>query len=210
MQQAVATFSNAAARTAAITSPVEGQMTYLLDVDRYEHWNGSSWFSPFGLTHIRTQTFTAQTSVTINNVFSATYDNYLVEFIATQNTAAGENTFTLVNGGTPAASNWNHNGHIIASATQYLNQGSSQAAIYRVDANASEQVRQSIKLIGPFLTVPTQVDRDSFVRATGFGANDARWFKGLLNNNTSYEGIRFITSAGTITGTVRIYGLRNA
>jgi hypothetical protein len=43
MQQAVATFSNAAARTAAITSPVEGQMTYLLDVDRYDSWSGSAW-----------------------------------------------------------------------------------------------------------------------------------------------------------------------
>jgi hypothetical protein len=43
MQQAVSTFSNAAARTAAITSPVEGQLTYLLDVDRYESWSGSAW-----------------------------------------------------------------------------------------------------------------------------------------------------------------------
>jgi hypothetical protein len=43
MQQSVATFSNAAARTAAITSPVEGQTTYLLDVDRYESYSGSAW-----------------------------------------------------------------------------------------------------------------------------------------------------------------------
>ena len=43
MQQAVATFSNSAARTAAITSPVEGQLTYLLDSDRYESWSGSAW-----------------------------------------------------------------------------------------------------------------------------------------------------------------------
>jgi hypothetical protein len=43
MQQSIATFSNAAARTAAITSPVEGQMTYLLDVDRYDSWSGAAW-----------------------------------------------------------------------------------------------------------------------------------------------------------------------
>jgi hypothetical protein len=43
MQQAVSTFSNAAARTAAITSPVQGQLTYLLDVNRYESWSGSAW-----------------------------------------------------------------------------------------------------------------------------------------------------------------------
>ena len=43
MQQSIATFSNAAARTAAITSPVEGQTTYLLDDDRYDSWSGSAW-----------------------------------------------------------------------------------------------------------------------------------------------------------------------
>jgi hypothetical protein len=43
MQQSVATFSNSAARSAAITSPVEGQMTYLLDIDRYSSWSGSAW-----------------------------------------------------------------------------------------------------------------------------------------------------------------------
>jgi hypothetical protein len=43
MQQSIAVFSNAAARTAAITSPVEGQMTWLEDVNRYESYNGTSW-----------------------------------------------------------------------------------------------------------------------------------------------------------------------
>jgi hypothetical protein len=211
MNQTVMSFAGTASRSASIGTPVLGMYTHLEDSpQRLQFWDGSTWISPFGLTHIRTTAFTAQTTVTINDVFSAAYDNYLVEFIATQNTSASELTFTLVNGSTPAASNWNHNGHIIASGTQFLNQGSSQAAIYRVDANSTEQVRQSIKLTGPFLTVPTQAERDSYVRATGFGANDARWFKGILNNNTSYEGIRFITSAGTMTGTIRIYGLRNS
>ena len=53
MNQSVAVFSNAAARTAAISSPVEGQMTYLEDVDRYDSYIGSSWLpvlSPGGWT----------------------------------------------------------------------------------------------------------------------------------------------------------------
>jgi hypothetical protein len=43
MQQSIATFSNEAARTAAITSPIEGQTTYLRDFDRYDSWSGSAW-----------------------------------------------------------------------------------------------------------------------------------------------------------------------
>jgi hypothetical protein len=39
MQQSIAVFSNAAARTSAITSPVEGQVTYLEDSNSYQYWN---------------------------------------------------------------------------------------------------------------------------------------------------------------------------
>ena len=43
MRQSVAVFSNASARTAAIISPVEGQMTYLEDTDQIDVWSGSAW-----------------------------------------------------------------------------------------------------------------------------------------------------------------------
>ena len=43
MRQAVAVFSNAAARTAAITVPVEGQVTFLEDTDQLFIYNGSAW-----------------------------------------------------------------------------------------------------------------------------------------------------------------------
>jgi hypothetical protein len=42
MRQSVMVFSNAAARTAAITSPVEGMLTWLEDVERYETFT-TSW-----------------------------------------------------------------------------------------------------------------------------------------------------------------------
>jgi hypothetical protein len=43
MNQAVITFTNSAARASAITSPVEGMVTYLADTDIYQFWNGSAW-----------------------------------------------------------------------------------------------------------------------------------------------------------------------
>jgi hypothetical protein len=43
MNQAVITFTNSTARASAITSPVEGMLTYLADTDTYEFWNGSAW-----------------------------------------------------------------------------------------------------------------------------------------------------------------------
>jgi hypothetical protein len=43
MNQAVITFSNSTVRASAITSPVEGMITYLEDTQNYESWNGSAW-----------------------------------------------------------------------------------------------------------------------------------------------------------------------
>ena len=43
MDQAVMTFADAAARTSAISSPVEGMLTYLADVDLFQFYNGTIW-----------------------------------------------------------------------------------------------------------------------------------------------------------------------
>jgi hypothetical protein len=43
MDQAVMTFTNAAARTSALASPNEGMMTYLADVDLFQFYNGTIW-----------------------------------------------------------------------------------------------------------------------------------------------------------------------
>lgn len=72
MNQAIAVFSNASARTAAITSPVEGQVTYLEDTAAYQSYNGSSWVAFGGsgvlqvVSTVKTDTFSAST----NNVFT--------------------------------------------------------------------------------------------------------------------------------------------
>jgi hypothetical protein len=43
MNQAVITFSNSTARSSAITTPVEGMITYLEDSNSYQSWDGSAW-----------------------------------------------------------------------------------------------------------------------------------------------------------------------
>jgi hypothetical protein len=43
MNQSVITFSNSTARGSAITTPVEGMITYLEDTQTYESWDGAAW-----------------------------------------------------------------------------------------------------------------------------------------------------------------------
>lgn len=47
-RQVVATFANAAARTAALPAPTEGMLTYLADVDQYQFWDGATWKVTYG------------------------------------------------------------------------------------------------------------------------------------------------------------------
>jgi len=81
MQQATAVFSNAAARAAAITSPVEGQLTYLEDSNLLSIYDGSNWKNSVGATGgilkvvqtVKTDTFsTSSTSFTGVTGLSAT------------------------------------------------------------------------------------------------------------------------------------------
>lgn len=43
MNQSVMTFSSSTARASAITSPIEGMLTWLQDVNRYQYYNGTAW-----------------------------------------------------------------------------------------------------------------------------------------------------------------------
>ena len=63
MNQSVMVFSNSTARAAALTSPVEGMLTWLQDTNKYENYNGSAWVALGGsailqvLSTVKTDTF---------------------------------------------------------------------------------------------------------------------------------------------------------
>jgi len=111
-------FATSAARATAIPSPTDGQDTYLQDTNLTQFWNGSAWqtagVTP-GLTQVTPTsiansggssslsggavTFTGVTSISLNGVFTSTYENYFV--IATVTASAGTATkVRLGNAGT--------------------------------------------------------------------------------------------------------------
>ena len=68
MNQSVMVFSNSTARAAALTSPVEGMLTWLQDTNKYENYNGSAWVALGGsailqvVSVAKTDTFTTTSS----------------------------------------------------------------------------------------------------------------------------------------------------
>jgi hypothetical protein len=95
MNQSVITFSNSTARSSAITSPVEGMITYLEDTQSYESWDGTEWIRIVsestgnaiinGAFEINQRNFT---TVTANELGGFTFDRWQ------RFSADGTNTFS--------------------------------------------------------------------------------------------------------------------
>ena len=45
MEQSIMTFANSSARSSALTAPLPGMITYLVDTDTFEYWNGTTYVS---------------------------------------------------------------------------------------------------------------------------------------------------------------------
>jgi hypothetical protein len=109
MNQSVMVFSNSTARAAALTSPVEGMLTWLEDVNRYENYDGTAWVE-LGSSKIlqvvsgtKTDAFsasvafgatTAITGLTATITPTSAANNILVFFtINSSNSSASNNNF---------------------------------------------------------------------------------------------------------------------
>jgi hypothetical protein len=210
MKQAVAVFSNAAARTAAITSPVEGQLTYLEDTDVYGSWNGSAWVSPFGLTLINTTSFTSVANQTINSVFSSVYDNYQIFLNITSSSASGQGTLQFTVGGTPTTADYTSilayadgSGSTVASITNV--QGTDELPlVYQSSSEANTSA--VLNVFSPNLAQNTKVTS----LATGAFSGTPMYISNAnaaQRSSTQFDGFK-MNFSGNTTGTVSVYGLR--
>lgn len=124
MSQVVAVFVDSTARTAAIETPVEGQLTYLTGSNVYQFWNASAWADLLSSGSVSNKTANYTTAATdagntINSTGSAitvTVDNNLtagqrIDFVQT---GSGQITFAAGSGVT-----LNSKGSKLKTAGQY-------------------------------------------------------------------------------------------
>lgn len=212
MDQSIQTYAGTATRSSAITTPVEGMYTHLQDTDRLEFWNGSAWRSPGGMTLLNTTSFTAQTQVDITNVFSSEFDNYRVVISANITTIATVNLRVrpLAGGTAPTT--------LFLSAQQNFNLGNGNVQTTNLATTgwlvgwipqSPDGSVMSFDLTKPFLTANTALAGNFTGTATNAYAAFG-FFGGTLGDTTSYNGLRLFITSSTMTGTVRIYGYRNA
>ena len=158
-----------------------------------------------GLVLVNKTDFSASSAVNVNSCFSSTYDNYRIMFFATLSTGSNQ-TLRL------RASGVDNSG-----ATSYRSQqgtfGGSSAAAKRNDTSAFNLNYDSGGSEPPYYSIdvfrPNSTDSVKIISGMGYKSNQADFTSGALTSSTQFDGFSIITSSGTMTGTVRIYGYRN-
>jgi hypothetical protein len=208
MNQSVMVFSNSTARSAAITAPLEGMLTWLEDVNRYEFYNGTAWVSNnTGMVQLATQSFVAVNSVSFNTLFSSLYRDYFFLFSGNHTTTSADVFFRLRQGITDyTATNYFSGSVTITDAA-----GPTRAYLSNQQQSAVANVQGIASNFGFTISEPFTADEKSaFSQSTAIGGTGAvfRNSWGFLNFGQSFDGITFFLGAGNFTGTITAYGYR--
>jgi hypothetical protein len=207
MRQSVMVFSNAAARTAAITSPIEGMLTWLEDVNRYEFYNGTAWVSDnTGLVQLASQTFTGVSSVAFNTLFSDLYRDYQFIYQGSASSTGNDLLFRYRSGVTDNTTSdyFSASVRITNAAGPTRNYGGGTSAIVATFGNVANTF--SLTMSNPFTAAKTLSFGQS--TATGTTADHFSTNHQFKNDDLSFDGINFIMGSGTFSGTITAYGYR--
>jgi len=207
MDQTVMSFAGTAARGSAIPTPVEGMTTYLEDSDTLQIFDGTSYASPFDYSLVKTTTFSAQSAVSFDNVFTSKYDNYQIIVSVKGNSTATPLNIRLRNAGSNiATATYNLQSVEIDGITLTGFQDSGQGSwIVATVQDATNRLFLNITVSNPAIaSLQTQIQSNGYAGAT------IRQRNAYGDNSTTgaADGISFFPNASTITGYISIYGLR--
>jgi len=165
-----------------------------------------------GMVLLNTTTFSAVTTLTINNVFSSAYDNYRIEISNFTSANTGSAIFfRLTASGTPAATNYSYAGiNAINSTIGFFGQtGTTQGCLVMVSASTNA-CAGAFEVSNPALTTHTSLQQVC-ARIDASNRQDFYSSTGTHYTSTAYDGFQiYHPSTLNIAGTIRIYGYRNS
>ena len=203
-------------------SPFEGQQIYETDTDLTYVYGGSVWqqfaggtaVGNSGLVYITGDTFSITNAAPLNldNVFTATYDNYL---LTTQNITSAAGTTSVILqwrvGGVTTTSGYflAYQGLHSAGSTYNTSNNGGGVGIDVASAETAAGTGSSVmNLMTPNTTGQAAAYGQIFAQGPGFYVT--RQGGGALNAATDFDGFTLRASASTITGSYRLYGYRKA
>lgn len=210
--QSVMVFSGTAARSSAIGTAnfEEGMLTYLTDVDKLQVYTGATFADVYpaaatnqGLTLINTTSFSAVSSQSVNDVFSSTYENYLLLTRITD-MSIGDNVQIRMraSGSDDSTANYHNLGLRITTTVDRV--ASYGQTSYRIGETGTKKGAFQTVIYGPQLAALTQFNG---LITNGFNNPMENGFQmGAHNVATAYTGFTIFPASGTMTGNVSVYG----
>lgn len=156
--------------------------------------------------------FAGVNGLSLNDVFSSSYDNYRIMFTITSGNANIGLRFR-VSGSDNFSSQYLYNYFEanFSSSTTANQQGGGTATSIDVGSNVTGYASASvIDVFGPYRSDFPSATTHLRVRANSGTAGLAAFGGGLMTVNTSYTGFTIFTSNGSnMDGAIRVYGYRN-
>jgi hypothetical protein len=194
------------------TSPTVGQV--FTESGRSWVWTGSTWDSPAGqpflvpgATFLNKTSYTSQTSIIVDNVFSSQYDTYKI-FIPLVGTVNGDVAINLrANGSDLSTSNYNTQIAYVRSTGFTAVRVNSQNVFFAGVTRVSGRSFVEITVNDPFKALPTNFLANGTEALDGISSFES-W--GIFTLTTSATGFKVTTPQGASTGEIQVFGLRNA
>jgi hypothetical protein len=189
----------------------EGQFAYIEASNATQYYDGAAWQSVGvapGLVLITTASPSAVQTFSINNCFSATYQNYkiIVNFsaaVGTTNDLKGRLRVSAVDATTNYATQRLY-GNVNTAGAGQNTAGTDEFFITNYVASSANTNFISIEVCNPAAAAPT-----SGISFGGYADVVQNTFF-THTTSTAYDGITFITDGTSFTGTIRVYGYANS
>jgi hypothetical protein len=151
--------------------------------------------------------FTSASAISLNDVFSTSYDNYrLIANVSQSDSSVGMACRVRVSGSDLTSSTYKWARYFnFSNDAAYLGGSNNSTTSMDIPGGITDRSLIIFDIGNPFNLFNTHVQiRSSFLNSGSFSYNFTN--TGSVNNTLSYTGFTIFPSAGTITGTISVYG----
>jgi len=161
-----------------------------------------------GMVLLNTTSFSAVASQSVNDVFSATYNLYLIKYnITAKSTGAVQGLRLRVSATDSSGSDYFRNSPYFRANSTTVSGGWAANTSMEFGQFSNDGIGSgTVELVNPFGAVKTNYLLDTLDTSTTTNQNTRSFTYGIHNLTTSYTGFTIITGSGTITGEVSVYG----
>ena len=156
-----------------------------------------------GLTLINTTSFSAVSSQSFNDVFSTTYDNYLIKGYFTFSTGNSPIVRFRVSGADNSTANYTHQNWGAENTTTYTSRATGSTSIPIVGSTGALTHYMETTFFNPFASLNTGYNHSINVAGTTAIYNNY----GHFNATTSFTGFSIIVGTGTMSGAISVLGI---